>query len=909
MPLEQLPMSAAQHADERSPGQFAPYLLGLGRFAHRIPTIIPVALFLGVAWLNFGAGLNIPATLWHEVAGGRWVTGVVNGASITLLFAYLWVVTYVLDTTFNQEVLAAAGREGRLTRFAARLYPYGSATPAPEAVRLRSYLVATFLPCLLLLALATVLRIGDRPPYAHFVTGDLYDWDSSRPLIQARWPVLLGIVVGLLILRLIHMVGSRLQERWSNLIGRFSILVRFTKTEDRWVRAVIEGVFVVQALAFLVCVLTSYRGWWYPPPVMAVCMFFALFAGLCAFVWYHARRVAVPVFVVAIVWVTLANAQPYKLRFSDLDYDNRVNLIDMEEPETAWHGRTPDEQAKQWTRVSELTKRRLGRLKVGSEGEKKLRSELEALLSRAGPAPTPAHYDELLAIYDRSLVQGIEDEKAVLETWAKAAPKGPTGKPKLIVVTVTGGANRSALWTTKVLHELHRDEKLAGFPHHVRLITGASGGMVGSAYYVGSLSDGGVLQPGFDPRDVAQDHVVPIASSLVFKEIPLYTVPVDSYTWDRGQALDRSLEGTGPHISDDVGERLKVAFGRSLGSLNAGEEAGWRPSLLFTPMMIEDGRRLIVSNRSLHYMTTAAGNMLTYEPDDTKPAPQAHPAPPPASPASPNSPGVAIGQERGTKQVALGPVNDPEGGTKANTTVAPGNKKFRDVYGRSGVEFFHLFPDARDRFRVSTTARMNATFPFVSPAVSLPTNPPRRVVDAGYYDNYGVGSAAAWLHFWRQWLVENTSGVLVIQIRDSASQYDRRHLARQDELQKLEDGRVTTKDSGSSPLEWFTGPLEAVDQSRQATSSCRNDELLAQLDAYFKRAVKRRADEKKMADDSEFFQTVVFERYTNVGMSWFLNEEDKRQLIDSWDGEKLPGGLRNENPKSLELLRKWWKNH
>ena len=47
-------------------------------------------------------------------------------------------------------------------------------------------------------------------------------------------------------------------------------------------------------------------------------------------------------------------------------------------------------------------------------------------------------------------------------------------------------------------------------------------------------------------------------------------------------------------------------------------------------------------------------------------------------------------------------------------------------YSRSGLEFFKLFPDAHDTFEIGTAARMSATFPVVSPAVSLPTiRPPR----------------------------------------------------------------------------------------------------------------------------------------------------------------------------------------
>lgn len=50
-----------------------------------------------------------------------------------------------------------------------------------------------------------------------------------------------------------------------------------------------------------------------------------------------------------------------------------------------------------------------------------------------------------------------------------------------------------------------------------------------------------------------------------------------------------------------------------------------------------------------------------------------------------------------------------------------------------------------------------------------------------------------------------------------------------------------------------------------------------------------------------FFQTIVFERYTNVGMSWYLNSNDKKQIRGSWN---YPA-----NQKALDELRKWWATH
>ncbi len=86
-------------------------------------------------------------------------------------------------------------------------------------------------------------------------------------------------------------------------------------------------------------------------------------------------------------------------------------------------------------------------------------------------------------------------------------------------------------------------------------------------------------------------------------------------------------------------------------------------------------------------------------------------------------------------------------------------------YSLTALEFYRLFPEATN-FRLSTAVRMSASFPFVSPAVNLPTDPPRRIVDAGYYDNYGIQVATAWIAKNVGWLAENTSGVTLIQIRE-----------------------------------------------------------------------------------------------------------------------------------------------
>jgi hypothetical protein len=63
------------------------------------------------------------------------------------------------------------------------------------------------------------------------------------------------------------------------------------------------------------------------------------------------------------------------------------------------------------------------------------------------------------------------------------------------------------------------------------------------------------------------------------------------------------------------------------------------------------------------------------------------------------------------------------------------------------VDFGRLFAGQEaDSLRFSTALRANASYPYVLPQVRLPTEPIIRLMDAGYRDNYGIASAARFLH-------------------------------------------------------------------------------------------------------------------------------------------------------------------
>ncbi len=67
--------------------------------------------------------------------------------------------------------------------------------------------------------------------------------------------------------------------------------------------------------------------------------------------------------------------------------------------------------------------------------------------------------------------------------------------------------------------------------------------------------------------------------------------------------------------------------------------------------------------------------------------------------------------------------------------------------------------------RMLTALRMNATYPYVLPAVWLPSRPVIDVMDAGLRDNNGQETTLRFLNVFKDWINENTRGVLIIQVR------------------------------------------------------------------------------------------------------------------------------------------------
>ncbi|MBK7887648.1 MAG: hypothetical protein IPJ86_10265 [Bacteroidetes bacterium] len=182
----------------------------------------------------------------------------------------------------------------------------------------------------------------------------------------------------------------------------------------------------------------------------------------------------------------------------------------------------------------------------------------------------------------------------------------------------------------------------------------------------------------------------------------------------------------------------------------------------------------------------------------------------------------------------------------------------------NGVEFRRFFKENNSgNLKLTSALRMNSAFPYVMPAISLPSSPTIEVMDAGIRDNYGIMNSIQFLHTFRDWIDENTSGVVFLQIRDTY-----KHL-------KVEDNSI------KSLVEKLMTPMRNV-----------SGNFLIMQDYSFDRYLQHARSWMKVPMDVVIFQ--MPETEDRVSLSWHLTEREKLFLRDATQNI--------ENKNALERL-------
>ncbi len=300
-----------------------------------------------------------------------------------------------------------------------------------------------------------------------------------------------------------------------------------------------------------------------------------------------------------------------------------------------------------------------------------------------------------------NLAKDFDATIAILNKWkAKNTSKSePNKKPKMVFINVSGGGLRSSLWTLSTMQYI--DSLMDGqLLSRIQLITGSSGGMVGAAYlrelYLQKQKQKITSYYGEQYQtNISKDILNPITFKIATSEwlFPMQSFIVDnhSYSEDRGSAFEQKLE-----------ENTHNVFNKRLNDYKEEEANSTIPMMVFSPSIVNDGRKLLISPQGISY--------LTMNPKSEK------------------------------------------------TTY---DKLF------DAVEYSRFFKEQGAKNTLFTSVlRMSATFPYITPIVSLPSEPRIEIMDAGLRDNYGLETSLRFIRAFNDWIAENTSGIVVIQIRD-----------------------------------------------------------------------------------------------------------------------------------------------
>ncbi len=169
-----------------------------------------------------------------------------------------------------------------------------------------------------------------------------------------------------------------------------------------------------------------------------------------------------------------------------------------------------------------------------------------------------------------------------------------------------------------------------------------------------------------------------------------------------------------------------------------------------------------------------------------------------------------------------------------------------------GVEFKRMFEDqSGDSLKFTSALRMSASFPYITPLVSLPSDPPMRLIDAGVRDNSGFELSVRFLYCFKEWIRENTSGVVFLQVHA-----DRPRM-------------IPIQDPGPDrALKDISLPIAGVFNSFINMQDFQNEYLRELMNEWLDMPV-------------DFLNFELMEKSNEFSLSWHLTEKEKSRIYSS----------------------------
>jgi hypothetical protein len=190
---------------------------------------------------------------------------------------------------------------------------------------------------------------------------------------------------------------------------------------------------------------------------------------------------------------------------------------------------------------------------------------------------------------------------AILENWYSGNSSAENPKPKLTIMTCSGGGIRSSLWTFYTMRFL--DSITNGeFMKRNALICGSSGGMLGAAYYRelylrDQLNAETNRYDRIHLENISSDLLNPVAFSVAVNDwfLPLrkFNYNGTSYSMNRAYAFEDALHSATGNILD-----------KQMKDYREPESKAQIPLMILAPTVVNDGRKMIISSQNVSWLTS-----------------------------------------------------------------------------------------------------------------------------------------------------------------------------------------------------------------------------------------------------------------------------------------------------------------
>lgn len=210
------------------------------------------------------------------------------------------------------------------------------------------------------------------------------------------------------------------------------------------------------------------------------------------------------------------------------------------------------------------------------------------------------------------------------------------------------------------------------------------------------------------------------------------------------------------------------------------------------------------------------------------------------------------------------------------------------TYGKdkiNGVEFKRLFENqGAEDLRFLSGLRMSAAFPYITPNVTLPSEPPIDIMDAGVTDNFGISDAVQFIYAFKDWVAANTGGVIILSLRDSEK-----------------DGAIERK-KNLSLVDKTTMPISSIYQNFESLQDITNDNKLDFAKSWFKGSIDRidiQYNPKSLnGNNSNESDSLKLIKSKRASLSWRLTSKEKKSITQNINSE----ANQKEISKLIELL-------